>query len=246
MITRNRGKRSEYRARSFPRPIACGLALITALIATGCAGQSAREEASLAALKQALPGTYASTSAGGAAPVGSSNEVSLSIKSAVAQAVGETVFYVRETAAKNERLVLAERIWTLELDDKGNLLQHFYVLRDPRRWIAAADRVDVLISLLPEDLEPLPGCDLTWRRSPTGFESTPQKGVTCQGGGSVRGLWVEQRIKLEGGELTLAERQFGQDGTLLPAGSSESTLVLRKGGGRTGSLPRAASPTDPT
>jgi hypothetical protein len=207
---------------------------------------SVREQADLAALKQALPGIYSSPNAGSTPAGASSNEVSLSIAPAIAQAVGDTVFFVRETATGNEHLVLAERIWTLEVDDKGNLLQHFFLLRDPRRWIAAADHIEVLTSMLPEDLEPLPGCDLSWRRTPTGFESTPQRGATCQGGGAARGVWVEQQIKLEDGELTFVERQFGDNGVLLPPAGSEYTLVLRRGASRTSALKTVAPAPGPS
>jgi hypothetical protein len=225
------------------RVLAAGV-LVAALI---CAcDHSVRGQSDLAALKQALPGSYTSPKAGGAATGASSNEVSLSIAPATAQAVGDTVFFVRETATGNEHLVLAERIWTLEVDDKGNLLQHFFLLRDPRRWIAAADHVEVLTSMLPEDLEPLPGCDLSWRRSEAGFESTPQKGATCQAGGAARGLWIEQQIKLEGGDLTLGERQFGDDGVLLPPAGSEYTLVLRRGASRTGAAQTVAPAPGPS
>jgi hypothetical protein len=243
----------------------------------GCSSQPARQQTELAVLGSALPGVYHDVGAAGAtgaagaassasAPAANSAPtLTFSIKRVRVQLVGDVVFFVRETAATNENLVFAQRIWTLVLNAQGQVLQRMYRFKDPRRWVGVADNQDLLLSLLPDDLELLQGCELIWHLSPTDatgapsaaqapraahapratgateashFEASPAHD-SCQPGEAAQGQSIERGATLNGTELSLAERQIGADGSLLPTSGPAFTLLLRRGSGASSSATTA-------
>jgi len=204
------------------------LAAVTAALLCACASQARRGQAALGQLGHALPGTYDSSaqSAGAASGV---LPVTLSIVPATAQLIGKTVFFVREAAAANSQLVLWQGVWTLTLEPKSaGVVQHIYLLKDPRRWIGAAAHPDRLLSMLPQDLQPLPGCDVTWSQGAAGgFVGAATAPRTCRPGSQAAGLWMQRGARLSGAQLTLTERRVGSDGALVSAGAPLSLLLER-------------------
>jgi CpeT/CpcT family (DUF1001) len=191
-------------------------------------------------------GPAAASAGAGASGAAGSSVVRLSIQPITAQVLGDAVYFVRETPADNASLVLAQGIWTLAVGDararrsahdaehdKSDsgpvIVQHRFLFKDPRRWVGAADNPELLLSILPGDLQALPGCDLDWHRTSTGFEtgSDPQ---SCQPGSAAQGLWIEQHARLQGRQLSLLERRTGADGTLDTAGPPLSLRLARTGG----------------
>lgn len=203
------------------------IAAAVSLLLGACSGSRSRREADLDALRHALPGIYTSA-ASGASNSGAAESVRLAITPIVAQAIGDPVFLVRESAGGNEHLVLAERIWTLALDRQGRVVQQMFVFKEPRRWVGAAEHRDLLLGLLPEDLTPLAGCNLIWQRSPSGFatEAVP-KPDPCEPGASVQGQWLDRELKLQGSQLSLTERQVGSDGALSSSAGVISVTMQR-------------------
>lgn len=198
----------------------------------------------LAALQRELPGVYTSSSADDAgtstAAAAGSAAVTLSIQPITAQVLGDAVYFVRETPADNSQLVLAEGIWTLVLGnaaDRGHgptdrgpaIVEHRFLFKDPRRWVGAGDNPDLLLSILPEDLEALAGCDLVWHKTLTGFE-TSSPPPACHPGSHAQGLWIEQHARLQGMQLSLTERQTRTDGGLDGNGPPLSLQLTRTGG----------------
>jgi hypothetical protein len=241
---------SDCRAPIVPWTPALTLSLIIGVgLFPGCSTQAERAQSDLDTLSSALPGIYhdepsapgavAGASGGSGAPAraGSAPTVTLSIARVHVQLVGDVVYFVRESAASNERLVYAQRIWTLALNRQGELVQHMFLFKDPRRWIGASEHPELLLSLLPDDLAPLQGCELIWRKTPQGFQASSAH-ADCQPGNAAQGQSIERGAKLEGTELALAERQIGADGALLPASGPAFTLVLRRG---CGTAPTAGS-----
>src|SRR6185437_14964367 len=89
------------------------LTLGAAVLLAGCtAGAQRRQEQALSSLQHALAGVYSSTAAAGGTPT-ADTAVTLTISPITAQLVGDAVFFVRETPADNEQLVLWQGIWTL-------------------------------------------------------------------------------------------------------------------------------------
>jgi len=214
----------------FVARVALARVALVALITLGglcaCASQSQRrrEQTDLQQLQKSLPGSYDSSAHGDGAPAQS---VSFSIQPLRAQQIGDVVYFVRETPSDNAQLVLAQRIWTLALDAQGHLVQRVYLLKDPRRWVGAASDPDVLLSMLPEDLQELSGCELRWQHLGTAFEASglPQ---SCHPGSAQQGLWIAQQARLSGRQLTLTERRVGADGAL-DAGEPPQSLTLLRG-----------------
>ena len=193
------------------------LAGTIALMLVGCANSPERKQLSqLEGLQKALPGVYTSPAASGAAD----SDVSFSISPVTAQLIGEKVFYVRETPADNAGLVLWQGIWTfVAIAPKGHqrtheepgIMQHSFLFKQPRRWASAGSNPDLLVSMLPDDLQPLPGCDLLWQSNPMGYEAKKMSG-DCRPGRLASGLWIEQQADLEGEALTLTEQPLDANG----------------------------------
>lgn len=199
-----------------------------ALLLCACSTNAHRREADFEVLRHSLPGSYASSAEPAGSGGGSADAVRLAITPVVAQAIGDRVLFVRETAAGNEHLVLAERIWTLALDPQGRMLQQMFVFKEPRRWVAAAEHRDLLLGLLPEDLTQLAGCDLIWHRDAGGFATdTLRTPDPCDPGPSVQGQWLERELKLAGSQLSVSERQVGSEGSL-SASAGVTTLSLQR------------------
>jgi hypothetical protein len=209
------------------------IAASIALLVSSCSTQASRHEADFEALRLSLPGIYASAADPSVPNASTAAGVRLAITPVTAQAVGDRLYFVRETAVGNEHLVLAERIWTLTLDKQGRVVQQMFVFKEPRRWLGAAEHPDLLLGLLPEDLTLLAGCDLIWQRGVSGFAtdavSTPDP---CEPGPGSQGQWLAREIKLEGAQLSLSERQIASDGALsASAGITALTLQRRASAG---------------
>jgi hypothetical protein len=220
------------------------IAAAIALLVSACSTNASRHQADYDALRRTLPGIYANT-----ADAQSSSErataVRLAITPVIAQAIGDPVYFVRETAAGNEHLVLAERIWTLALDKQNRMVQQMFVFKEPRRWVGAAEHQDLLLGLLPQDLTLLSGCDLIWnrkadadpsaaKRPPSGFAAAPlHTPDPCEPGPSTQGQWVEREFKLEGSQLAVSARQVGSDGSLA-ASAGVTALTLQRHGSASG------------
>jgi hypothetical protein len=193
------------------------LAGTVALLLVGCAHSPERKQLSqLQGLQHALPGVYTSAASGGAQDAG----VSLTVSQINAQLIGENVFFVRETPADNSGLVLWQGVWTLvsvapeghgHKHDEPGIMQHSFLFKEPRRWASAASNPDLLVSMLPDDLQPLPGCDLVWQLIPKGYDTKKMAG-DCHPGRLASGLWIEQQADLEGSALTLVEQPLDASG----------------------------------
>ncbi len=220
------------KVRRMPQSATLWLLLSTVVTLSGCAHSAERRrEVALSELQHSLSGVYTSSSASSAASAaGSATEgadagVSLTILPVTSQLIGDAVYFVRETPANNAGLALWEGVWTLapaaaahgrEHDrDHGEprIVQHGFLFKDARRWASASSDPDLLVSMLPQDLQALAGCDLVWRKTATGFETEgPLR--ACHPGSQASGLWVEQQARLEGGELFLTERLVNEVGAL--------------------------------
>lgn len=188
--------------------------LLPALLLTGCAHEAAKEQTDYNELLKRLPGQYDNRIQARSDPAHAA--VLLSVTPADAITVGRVVVFVRETALDDPRRVLSQRIWTLELrkDKKTKtqqILQETYLFKDPQRWLHALDDPNVLQSLLPEDLTPLTGCELVWKKSSDGFDAE-LKAQTCEPGGAARTSLIELGAQLRGGELVLNEQQADSEG----------------------------------
>ena len=208
---------------------------------TGCAAQQGnkRNEVLLQDMQKRLPGRYdnaaqarSDTQAGVREPHESLN---LLIAPANAALVGKIAYYVRETASDDPRRVLSQRIWVLghaeDLHTKVQLVeQHIYLFKEPQRWVHVGDDPELLQSLLPEDLQQLPGCELIWFRRDEVYEAH-RKVENCSPAAKSEGLLLEQRIELRENQLSMVEQEVGPDGLLPLSGAQEDPFYrfVRRG-----------------
>ena len=131
-------------------PPAAWLGLV--LLAT-CASAANKREQEFDRFMQALPGQYDNRTQAKNDPSGAHAAVAVLINPVNSLALGKAVMFERETAADDPRRILAQHIWTFELDKKGeHLVQTVYVYKEPLRWLHAADDQYVLQSVMPDDL----------------------------------------------------------------------------------------------
>lgn len=218
------------------RSLLIGLAL--AVFVAGAARAAHPNQRDLDQLQKTLQGTFQSKSA--------NEQWSIQWEEA-SLAVGNAVYYVRQSNLDNAQLLLAQRIWTFELQPKGDILQREWVFKDPQRWARVDRNPKMLLSMLPEDLRELPGCQLLWSRpvSPkNGRKSNPNSSPngnlaavafvaraagTCRPGEDLEDLWIERSATLSEQSLALSEQRVGRDGALESAAPLGLTLA-RVGG----------------
>ncbi len=199
-------------------------AALAVLLLAACQTEASRREAEFDKLVKALPGQYDNRAQAGSDSSGEHAAVALLIQPVNALTVGKIVMFVRETAANDPRRVLAQHIWTFELDKKKHLVQTIYLFKEPQRWLHAVDDPYVMQSVLPDDLSVLSGCNLTWSKSDFGFQAST-KAAECKGSAGAEGLLIEQSAEVRGTDLLLNEQLSGPGGVL--AGSSDSASWYR-------------------
>jgi len=200
------------------------MGVLAVLLLAGCKTEASRREADFDKLIKALPGQYDNRTQASSDERGEHAAVALLIQPVDAITVGKIVMFVRETAANDPRRILAQHIWTFDLDKKQQLVQSIYLFKEPQRWVHAVDDPYVMQSLLPDDLTLLSGCNLTWSKSDFGFQAST-KAAECKGSAGAEGLLIEQSAELRGTDLLLNEQLSGPGGVL--AGSADSASWYR-------------------
>jgi len=235
-------KKSRVDARRFTAAAAAALALALALalawgaVAAGCAAHknNQRDEKVLEELQTRLSGRYDNaTQARSDLQAGVTEphaRLNLLIAPANAALIGKIAYYVRETAGDDSRRVLSQRIWVLghavDLHTKEQLVeQRIYLFKEPQRWVHVGEDPELLQSLLPEDLQQLPGCELIWKKHNDNFEAH-RKAENCSPAAKSEGLLLEQRLELHDNQLSIVEQQVGPDG-LLPLSSAQEDPFYR-------------------
>jgi hypothetical protein len=193
-----------------------GLLSLAGLALAGCAGHDRRPPLKLETLAARLPGTYdnAAQVAQDLTHGAASPHLALTLRVAPAPAfvVSNNAYYVRETIAADPRRVLSQRLWTLSEDPKHQrILQTMYVFKEPGRWARAVEEPEMLVSLTPDDLEPLQGCELAWTET-DGLLRAVAATDHCRPEALKEGMLLEQRVTIRGDELSLGEAEVGADG----------------------------------
>jgi hypothetical protein len=198
--------------------------IVAVLLLAGCQTEASRRAADLDKLIKSLPGHYDNRAQAASDSSGEHAAVALLIEPVSALTVAKIVMFVRETAADDPRRVLAQHIWTFDLDKKQHLVQTIYLFKEPQRWLHAADDPYLLQSLLSDDLSPLSGCNLIWSKSDFGFQAST-KAAECKGSAGAEGLLIEQSAEVRGTDLLLNEQLSGPGGVL--PGSTDSASWYR-------------------
>ena len=208
------------------------LVLSIALIAlAGCANQAKQREAELATLAEWLPGRYDNVEQlrGNA----TRQPVVLHVVPFYAAPIGKAAFYLYETAADDPRRVLSQRVIAFDVDPEGKeVIEAVYSLTEPGRWRDAHENPALFTALIPhQDLRPMAGCELVWKREGERFVGANEKS-RCRASSRVTGTTVniEMRAEVSPGELALGERAFDSAGRLVEGDATEPLQRFTKRG----------------
>jgi CpeT/CpcT family (DUF1001) len=195
------------------------------LLLAACTTEGSKHEREFDKLLQGLPGQYDNRAQAKSDASGEHTAVALVINPVNALAIGKIVMFERETAFDDPRRVLAQHIWTFELDKtKEHLVQSVYVFKESRRWVHALDDPYLIQSVLPDDLSVLSGCKLIWSKSDYGFAATTNAS-DCRASAGAEGLLIEQSAELRGTDLLINEQLSGPGGSF--EGSADSASSYR-------------------
>lgn len=191
-----------------------------AMLLAACASQPKRDDVFIAELAAMLAGSYdnlAQSRAGGGHAA-----LRLVIAPVRAPLVGDHVFYVQETAAEDERRVLAQRLYVLrpvEGAERAVLAQADFA--ETSRWRDGHRNRDLFKSLLPQDLRPRGGCDVVFSRDAAGFAGNGGTSCRIAAPGTGETLRVEQRFELDADGLAVFEQQRDAAGALVNSAGSD-------------------------
>ena len=205
-------------------------ALLAVLLQAGCSTEATKRQLEFDKLLQKLPGQYDNLAQAHSDASGEHAAVALLIRPVNALTVGKLVMFVRETAADDPRRVLAQHIWTFDMDKKNQLVQTIYLFKEPQRWVHAVDDPYIMQSVLPNDLSVLSGCNLIWTKSDSGFKATT-KAQECKASAGAEGLLIEQSAELRGSDLLLNEQLSGPGGSLEGSADSASSYRFQRRAG---------------
>jgi CpeT/CpcT family (DUF1001) len=210
---------------------AAWLGLLLLLPVCGIGASKKERERSFDTLLQVLPGQYDNRTQAKNDASGAHAAVAVVINPVNSLALGKAVMFERETAADDPRRILAQHIWTFELDKKSeHLVQTVYVFKEPLRWLHASDDPYVLQSVLPEDLSPLTGCKLIWSKSDYGFAAITNA-AACKASAGAEGMLIWQSAEVRGTDLLVNEQLSGPDGSFEGTADSASSYRFERRSG---------------
>ncbi len=202
------------------------LALAAALLC-GCTAQARLAKAQYEALMTRLPGRYDNAAQLAEDGPGSGRlALTLLVLPAHALAIGDDVYYVRESASGDPRRVLSLQLWSFSQDAQHRIVQASYVFKEPRRWLEPGEEADLLRSVVPEDLLPLAGCELLWSALAPGYQAEPAAGA-CQPGAAAAGLLIARELELGADTLEIVQSPVGADGQVGAAPADASAARYR-------------------
>ena len=193
---------------------------VLALLLCACAGQSKLREGELAQLMELYPGRY-TNAAQVAADVRAGRRPHAALEMNIARvyaprSTGKHMFYVQESAAEDPRRIFTQRVVAFEVIKDRGIVQTLATFVEPTRWRDAHLNIDLFKSLLPQDVVPMSGCDLAWKKQSARFEGANDQAAcrisSSSAGGTVR---LDLRAELSQDEMALCEQSYDLAGKLL-------------------------------
>jgi len=82
----------------------------------------------------------------------------------VAPAIGEQIFYVQQSAGTELGKPYRQRIYRFSVDEAAAAVKlEIFRLKDEKAWLDGQRKPERFASLTPQDLTPIPGCEVWWR-----------------------------------------------------------------------------------
>jgi hypothetical protein len=199
------------------------LAIVLTCVA-GCSSQTKLLDSHLAQIAEWLPGRYDNLEQArrNAPGVRADEALALVIVPIYSQSLGDYAFYLHEMAADDPRRVLGQRVITFE-HAGDRIVQATFTLAEPLRWRDAYLDPNLFKSLFPhQDLKPLTGCALVWKKEGDRFTAANDPS-RCRMPSRVTGTTVniEMRAELTADRLALSDRSYDEGGSLVAGNRDE-------------------------
>jgi hypothetical protein len=212
-----------------------GAAVASLMCACAAGGQKkkAQPEVELAQITRWLPGTYNNMAQheadvkAGRPPHEALEIVIVPIDSPI---MGAHAFYLQEMAADDPRRVMVQQVLSFEVTDKkGQIRESVATLVEPRRWREGYLTPELLTAMVTEDLSPMSGCDLFWKRTDAGFVGANDP-LRCHSSDRTSDAAArnELRAELKSTELSLSEQSFDESGALVLGRTDEPFYRFHK------------------
>ncbi len=195
-------------ARSAHHLLLAAAAVAAAALAAGCAGQAKRTDADLVQLAEWLPGYYdnqvqiAADRQAGRAP---HESLLLTVVPVETEQLGMgQVFFMQETTVGASQRVTMQRLLSFSAGKDG-IVETMWTLTDPERWRGAVTTPELFTALQPDDVRPMRGCDLKWKKEGERFTATndPSRCRTLSPRtGGVESM--DMRVELSADELAIS------------------------------------------
>lgn len=196
-----------------PRRLGAALTAVAAAavaLAAGCAGQAKRTDADLLQLSDWLPGFYdnqvqiAADRQAGRAP---HESLLLTVVPVDTEQLGTGhVFYMQEMTAGASQRVTMQRLLSFSAVKDG-IVETVWTLNDPERWRGAVTTPELFTALQPDDIRPMRGCNLKWKKEGERFTAQNDPS-TCRALSPRTGgvEFMDMRVELSADELAISTR----------------------------------------
>ena len=150
--------------------------LVGTLLSGGCVDQEKKQRTTdLAELLTWLPGRYdnvAQAERDAKSGVrGAHQKIAIIIIPVQTPRLGHHVFYAQEMAADSPQLVMSERMFSFDIDEKRGIIGLMYNFAEPQRWRDGSLNPQIFTGVVVEDVAPV-GCELIWVRSGERFTAS--------------------------------------------------------------------------
>lgn len=193
--------------------------ILAATLFASCATEAKRNDAELAQLMEWYPGRYtnvAQAQADARAAGKPHAALEINIARIYAPRISDFTFYVQESAADDPRRIFSQRLVSFKAVKNRGIVQTLWTFAEPIRWRDAHRNTDLFKGMTSQDLVPMEGCDLIWKKKETAFEAANDQAecrVSSEAvGGMVR---LKLRAELNSDELAWSEQSFDPSGRLL-------------------------------
>jgi hypothetical protein len=196
-------------AEAAPAALAAATAIAALGLLGACADQTKLRESELTQLLGWLPGKYDNTAQADSDPQRGvqppRDRIALIIVKVYTPRLGHHVFYVQEMAADDPRRVMSERLFSFKVDEKRGILESVYTFAEPLRWRDGQRNIELFTSVVTEDVQSVPGCELAWKKVGEQFSAT-QDPKLCRDAGAAAG--ADPAAELTSDSLELAGYRF--------------------------------------
>jgi hypothetical protein len=210
------------------------LSALAASVLVACASsrKEKTQELDLAQMMRWLPGTYSNVAQheadvkAGKPPHEALDIAIVPIDSPI---MGPHAFYLQEMAADDPRRVMVQQVITFEIGPSGKIKESVATLVEPRRWRDGQLTPELFTAMVVEDLVPMSGCDLFWKRSGDGFVGADEP-LRCHTASHTSEAAARTQLvaELKSTELALSEQSYDSSGVLMQGRAEDPLYRFRK------------------